>query len=162
MSFWDRNGTNREAILQRLLAGDLCVLIEKKKSLWCFARKRLVKAKSTLTDLQNKYSGTVFLNYREMVKKSKKKSASSFWLYCIVQVIWIQGNLQKMMQRQIFSSDKRKQVWTIRLWTVNSVKLTIWIIFLDHLIQQQIEERKRGSFRERITKAEATTELSTL
>jgi len=56
--------------MQRLLAGDLCVLTEKKKIICDVLPERdLVKVKSPLTDLQNKYSGTVFLNYREMVKK---------------------------------------------------------------------------------------------
>lgn len=65
----------------------MCVLIEKKNKIVCdvLQDRDLVKGKSTLTDLQNKYSGTVFLSYREMVnKRGKKKKISQLLLTVVV------------------------------------------------------------------------------
>lgn len=77
----------------------MCVLIEKKKKIVCdvLQDRDLVKGKSTLTDLQNKYSGTVFLSYREMVNKRGKKKNQPVAFNCSCgQAIGIQSNLHKV------------------------------------------------------------------
>lgn len=70
--------------MQGLLT-DVC-LNRKRNEIVCdvLQERDLVKGKSTLTDLQNKYSGTVFLSYRETVNKRGGKKISQLLLAVVV------------------------------------------------------------------------------
>lgn len=70
--------------MQGLLT-DVCLNRKRNKIVCDVLQERdLVKGKSTLTDLQNKYSGTVFLSYRETVNKRGKKKISQLLLAVVV------------------------------------------------------------------------------